>query len=150
MSLWDVSGKAVVSANAQDYLSRNLGWSLNKNRDIKSIAALTDPKQFVIDRQTEVDTIVTKKVQPYFEERLKEFYELGLPDDVSKELALKQASRIYQDQLEMLEIGAPNAYKQAFGLGNLQRENMNAAYDIATVEKNAVRAYKKKKRAAKK
>lgn len=46
---------------------------------------------------------MTKKVQPYFEERLKEFYELGLPEDVAKELALSKhlESRIYNDQLDM-------------------------------------------------
>ena len=149
MSLWDVSQNKVVAANAGDYLARNLGFALQKGRDAKSIDALTNPKQFIAEREKQIETLLKNNVEPFFEARLKELYELGLSDDRAKLLALQQAQSMYDQQLEILELSCPNAYAQAFGTSHLARDVTAASFNIANVQKDAVREYKQRKRSGK-
>ena len=139
MSLWDVSQNKVVAANAGDYLARNLGFALQKGRDAKSIDALTNPKQFIAEREKQISEILKTSVEPLFEARLKELYDLGLPDDRAKLLALQQAQTMYNQQLDILELSCPNAYAQAFGTSHLARDVTSASFNIANVQKEAVK-----------
>ncbi len=142
---------ALIISNGQveidplKYLKTELGTTLKAKQDLNTITAIRDPVKFIEDRSKDIDKIVKDKVSTHFEARLKEYQGLGLPSDVCKELALRACHRIYQEELEIMEIAQPGAYEKAFGISNLHHNTAVAASNITNHE--AVKQYKARKRA---
>ncbi len=151
LSLWDTTNnKLAFSADSGlDYLNRNLGVSLANKRDKATLEAIKDPSAFVDARSKAIDKIVGGTVNNAFHTRITELLAMGLPDEVSKDLAFKHAAREYSDQLEMLELAQPGAYNRAFGITQLHHDAKTAEFNLATTKSDAVREYKERKRAKK-
>lgn len=149
LSLWDVTKNqlAFTQDSGLDYLNRNLGVSLANKRDQATLAAIKDPSTFVANRSKKIENIVGGTVNNAFHTRIKELLEMGLPDDVSKDLAFKHAAREYSDQLEMLELAQPGAYNRAFNITALHHDAKTAEFNLATAKSDAVKEYKERKRA---
>ncbi len=127
------------------YLKTELGTTLKAKQDMNTILDIKDPVKILTERSKDIDTIVKDKVATHFEGRLKEYQALGLPSDVCKELALRACHRIYQEELEIMEIAQPGAYNKAFNISSLHHNNDIAAASITNAD--AVKQYKARKRA---
>lgn len=159
--LWSVSagGATDLVMNANTYLRSEMGIELRKVQDANTIEAIATPATFITNRSAKIDALfhaTTGKVTLAFQQKYEELQNLFLPDDVCKSMAKATAARVYQEQLELLELEAPDGYKKSFGIAS-------AAHN-ATIETNAIagsgineheviakyKSYRRAKKAAKK
>lgn len=150
-----------------DYLQRNIGWSLTKNRDNYLAMAIDKPSEFIAARNTLVDELFVKRdnkgtanghgpVTEVFQSYFKKFREAGFPDDLAREKAIEIAREEYNRSLQLLELQSPGAYNAAFGGARIQQDARTAIVNVATDPKphhenvQAYKRYKKAKKQAKK
>ncbi len=134
-------------------LKRELGVTIRAKQDQATIKALTNPADFIDQRSTEINQLVENKVAKHYNEKYESCIELGLPESTSRELAVREATRFYEDELAMLELTCPGAYNAAFEVGNIMsvgNRAINRAADTDMIGRRAVRHYKRKKRSSKK
>ncbi len=138
--------------NTKDYLKTELGITLRAKQDKNIVESIDQPSAFIAKRSKAINDLTDTKVTDYFNARYKEFIELGLPTEESRNLAMSSAKRFLNEEIAILELQWPGGYQRAFGMANIHHNTTGAVNDLAGTDigRKAVRQYKRKKRAAKK
>lgn len=151
------SNGTMNEVKTKDYIRRNLGLEIVKNRDRLAIKALNDPVQFLEDREDTINNMIMPKVEKRFNEKLGDFIEMGFPDDSALQLATEEGRKEFQAEIAMLEMMSPGAYNKAFGVGELKDGIRHQAKEIVlndTVDEGEIitryKALKKARKAPKK
>lgn len=149
MSKWNNSITGELNAgepsSIQKYLQRNLGVTLKLRQDSNTMEAIKDPTKFLATRATAINDMFAEKgeIVIHFQQLMKKYSEAGLPDDICREMAMRSANRMYQEDLEYQDMLAPNSYQKAFGIAGLEH-NTTIARDVITNDE-AVSQYKARK-----
>ncbi len=153
--MWSATLSKLDPANnpdaTADILKRELGVTIRAKQDKNIITALAKPTEFIEKRSAEIDDLVEKKVAFHYNEKYNACIKLGLPESMSRDFAVREAKRFYEDELAMLELTYPGGYDAAFGVGNIMQSsnrNLNKVADM--FGRRAVRHYKRKKKSSKK
>ncbi len=136
-----------------EYLQKELGLVLRQKQDAATILAIKTPEKFIADRSKRIGelfgavdatgkvTDASGKVSVFFEARMKEYNDLGLPAETARKMAERSAQRFYEDELDLLELEMPG-YAQSFQTAAVDHNATIAKNDIAGNEFNK-KAYKK-------
>src|SRR5271166_4343472 len=121
------------------HVRRGLAWELNKQKDNAIGLALSKPEDYLKMRNniivswfqdvgeagfeangTPIASVSADQVGPItrkYNDKYKEYLELGYPEDVANQKALESSKREYDERLEELEIRFPGALDAALGTG---------------------------------
>jgi hypothetical protein len=138
--------------NLRDYLRRNIGWELTKNRDTNLAIAIQNPAAFLRDSNNDVEKLFMPDgaITKVFGSTYDSYIKAGLPGDIAAQYAMKYAKQEYDRHLDLLELISPGAYSRAFSSANIQHEAAASLANIATEGVGeTVAEYKARKKAKK-
>ena len=153
--LWKLSSVANskdLEMNAGEYIKSEMGVELRKIQDKNTIEAILTPATFITNRSAKIEALfhaTTGAVTLAFQSKFKELQDLHLPEDVCKSMAKASAARVYQEQLELLELQAPDGYAKSFGIASTAHNATIQANEIAGTGISELEAYKARKTAKK-
>lgn len=156
--LWKLSSTANstnLEMNAAGYIKSEMGIELRKLQDDNTIKAIATPATFIADRSAAIEALfhaTTGVVTLAFQTKFAELQALHLPEDVCKSMAKASAARVYQEQLELLELKSPDGYAKSFGIASADHNNTlqkNAVANTGISELEEYKARKRSKKAAK-
>lgn len=155
-SMWTID-KTDVKLNPDYYLQTELGVALRAIQDKNSIEAIKKPEVFIQNRSDRIAALFKNgsadgPVTAAFNTRYAELTALQLPEEVARSMAKKAALRVYNEELEILELQAPDAYTKAFGIASVDHNAKLEKNDIAGTginEHDVIAKYKSYKRAKK-
>ena len=148
--LFKSDGDLADVSNVKAYLKKELGVSLQTLQEDSIVEAIAQPENFMKKRKAALNDASDLSATA-FTEAVKEFSQLGLPDETVKALALKRAQRSYDDKLEVLNIQMPG-YSRAIGKVEGDRANLESRgskEERRAIKAKAVSKYKASKKAQK-
>lgn len=148
------------------YLKTELLVDLRSKQDAATALALSKPEEFMkqrsdlirsfFDGATIVDGKITKfedtdvgkgEVTKHFFTMYERYKKTGLPEVEARQYALDSARRMFAEEISILELEQPGAYKRAFGSAGITADSRDAKFDLSGIESEAIRKYKDRKRA---
>jgi hypothetical protein len=135
-------------AKPGSFLANEFGITLRAKQDKNTIEAIQTPDKFIENRSAEIATLFAENgpVTKFFRDRRDQLIKTGLPTDLARDMALRQAKAFYEQELEILELSHPDGYAKAFGVAGV-KHNAELAKD--NVANETVAQYKARKRVKK-
>ncbi len=132
-TLWNVNDRNELIINHNRYLQTELGVALRAKQDANLIQSIKDPEKFIGLRSEKIASLFGEggAVTIAFKTRYAELQALFIPEELARSMAKKAALRVYNDELELLELEAPDAYTKAFGIASVEHNAMLAKNDVA-------------------
>lgn len=131
-----------------EFLKDELLITLRATQDKNTIESIKTPAEFVEKRSAQINLLFRDKIKPYYDERLEEYKDLHLPEEMVKTMAKKSVMRFYDEQMELLELTQPGAYQKAFGVVAVNH-NASIVQDKIAVDDSYEKYYKQRKNAKK-
>lgn len=165
------ANRSIITRDSKKLVT-DLGVTLRNTQDRNIIEAITKPQKFIADRAISIKGLfeggldipewdsesgkeVTVKskgaVSENYKENVTRLLKMGVPEEIAQEIATNAARKMYESELEILNIQWPGAYEKAYGiaqLGNDQKAIVSniAESDIQRYKSEGIREYKERKR----